>query len=201
MTNNKGNILLYILVPLAIIFLLGLSSYAFYYASKNFSNFPKISSTPSTITQLSEPKSENDVSVTPTIATSVTIQTTVTKTTTTPAIKITTTLTPNPTLRVTPRVTVTQTPRPCDFSYDSIFGDRRCFTSSDYGELRSLEIEYEGTENLLDGAKGMEDMTCDGSEFFKSSCEDAKKDIKDLENELEDIENQAKKIISRGWKN
>lgn len=189
MNKNSGNVLLYILIPLGIIFLLGLSSYAVYYASKNFKNFPKPSSLPTLVSDIPQSPSLPAVIVTPSA--------TVTVKTQPKAVQLTSTITPKPTYVLT----ATPTPRKCDFNYDSIFGDRKCFSMVDYGNLRSLEIEYEGTKNLLEGAKGTKDMTCDGSDFFKSSCEEAKKEIRNYEKELESIESEAKKIISRGWNN
>lgn len=181
--NNKGLSFLTILIPLGVVLLLGVSGFSIFYISKNNKILPKIEkevTKPLVNIENTEP-SQTSSEITPLPSSIISVT--------------------SPTVISTSLPKVIITPRPCTYSYDSIFGERKCFTYNDYNQITFLEIEYQGTKNQLEGAKDRKDLTCDGSEFFRSSCNEAKEDIKDLTNDLKKIENEAKAIISRGWVN
>ena len=74
----------------------------------------------------------------------------------------------------------------------------RCYSEDDYYDIQRLYSDYKFEVGTIDFIESRIEITCDGSDFFKSSCEDAKKDLSDQKKLIEDLKSKIRKIISRG---
>ena len=64
--------------------------------------------------------------------------------------------------------------------------------------ISNLYSDYTYELDSEDYHKNRLNIVCDGSEFFKDSCEDAKKDYEEHKNELYKFKYKIIKIITRG---
>jgi len=108
--------------------------------------------------------------------------------------------TPTPTL-ASPRTITYSEPKETCTKYEIKSGDlksNKCYVESDYQAISRLYSDYSYELDSEDYHKNRLDIVCDGSEFFKDSCEDAKKDYEDHKDELAELKSEIRKIISRG---
>jgi len=108
--------------------------------------------------------------------------------------------TPTPTL-ANPKIITYSQPKETCTKYEIKSGDlksNKCYGESDYQAISRLYSDYSYELDSEDYHKNRLDIVCDGSEFFKDSCEDAKKDYEDHKDELAELKSEIRKIISRG---
>lgn len=74
----------------------------------------------------------------------------------------------------------------------------KCYTENDYYDIMDYYSDYKFLQTTIEFTKDRIENVCDGSDFFKNSCEDAKKDLSSEQRELSELKDKIKKIISRG---
>ena len=78
------------------------------------------------------------------------------------------------------------------------FTSSKCYTIKDYNNLVDYIGDYYMAEADYKGAKNTQNFTCDGSDFFKKSCEDANKRVDNVKDKMNLLEKKIKEIITRG---
>lgn len=102
--------------------------------------------------------------------------------------------------------TVTQTPTPSTPKescitykiYEGDFKSEKCYTNKDYRDLTYYLSQYNSYAFQYNSASSTAEMTCDGSDFFKKSCEDAEDRMDEAEDKMGDYKSKIKAIIARG---
>lgn len=78
------------------------------------------------------------------------------------------------------------------------FNVTKCYLYDDYANLISAYNGYDGTDTRIGYIKKSIEITCDGSDFFKDSCDRNKDSLKDAENDKDEYEKEILSIIPRG---
>lgn len=82
--------------------------------------------------------------------------------------------------------------------YDGDFKSDKCYTSKDYNDLVYYISQYNMATFEYNSAKNTSEITCDGSDFFKKSCEESKERMDDAKDKIGEYKSKIKTIISRG---
>ncbi len=78
------------------------------------------------------------------------------------------------------------------------FASNKCYTDEDYDDLFYYLGRFESTQSRLKGAEASIEITCNGSDFFKQSCEKARADKSAAEADLTKYRSTIQAIIARG---
>ena len=82
--------------------------------------------------------------------------------------------------------------------YEGQFKSSKCYTQDDYEALGYYLGKYSSAEFSKESAESTIDFTCD-KDFFKNTCDNAKKEKKQAESDMSKYTNELVAIISRGW--
>ncbi len=78
------------------------------------------------------------------------------------------------------------------------FASNKCYTEQDYDDLFYYLGRFQSTQSQLRGAEASIEITCNGSDFFKQSCEKAQADKTAAEADLAKYRSTIQAIIARG---
>ncbi len=78
------------------------------------------------------------------------------------------------------------------------FASQKCYSQSDYEDLAYYLARYSAAISRYNGSLKSIEITCDGSDFFKSSCEQAKADKEDSQKKIDEYKAKIQEIIARG---
>lgn len=78
------------------------------------------------------------------------------------------------------------------------FASNKCYTSKDYDDLLYYLNAYDSAANSYNGAASSSQITCDGSDFFKNSCEQDKKTMETAKQNIDKYTATIQGIIARG---
>jgi hypothetical protein len=82
--------------------------------------------------------------------------------------------------------------------YEGEFKSSKCYTSDDYSALAYYTSKYSSAKFSKESAEDTIKFTCD-DDYFKDSCDAAKKRKKQAESDLAKYTTEINAIISRGW--